>query len=99
MFTPAYITQYKTYDGDRLTENELYDTFFGWMTTKILYQWCIDVFIKEVDIIKRDNENSRALLILDSYSSRFSTDFICLLRNNNINAVTFPSSATKFLQP
>lgn len=71
-FTPIY--------KKHMMSNELCNalsnfTLSLWMIIKILYQWSVDVFIKEFN--RNGDDNLKALLILDSHCIRFNTDFMC----------------------
>lgn len=104
-FVPVrYLSPYQTENISMLKEHDLerIDCVYspsGWMNQDQLFQWSKNVFLPYVNGIRYNDKNQRGILILDGHSSRYSLEFIYLLKSENIDVITFPASCTSCLQP
>lgn len=74
----------------------------GWITREIFEQWTIKIFMPYVETIRRRSSefsHCRALLLVDSHSSRAAPETLQMLHDNNVDVLTIPSHTSHLLQP
>ena len=73
----------------------------GWMNKQIFHSWVTEVFIPEIEHRREIDEapDQRALLILDSHSSRQCAKALSALSDADIDVVTIPSHSSHIVQP
>lgn len=74
----------------------------GWMNGKVLHDWLTQIFIPTVYNYRKKYklpESERALLFLDSHSTRQDASIKTLLNDHFIDLVILPPHSTTILQP
>jgi hypothetical protein len=72
----------------------------GWMTLGIFTNWVREIFIPELEVVRKNKKlTGKALLWVDGHSSRANAEAIRLLKDHNVELATFPSHTSHILQP
>ncbi|KAJ6229822.1 hypothetical protein M0813_07410 [Anaeramoeba flamelloides] len=97
----------KTINHKFFEENDLFNFAYatspkGFITKDLFYKWTRDIFIPEVESIRKFYKfpkNKWSLLVLDGHSSRADLRAIHLLQQHFIDCVVIPGHSSHLLQP